>query len=55
MLADSEVAYAVGCADTAIVQDHVDARIFSQSPTGDASAEASAIARSVSRYGMQEA
>ena len=55
MLADSEVAYAAGCPDTAIVQDHVDARIFSQSGTGDTCAEASTIARSILRYSMQEA
>lgn len=55
MLADSEVAYVVGCPDAAIVQDHVDACIFSQSGTGDTYAEASAIAVSVLRYSMQEA
>ena len=55
MLADSEVTYAAGCPDTAIVQDHVDASIVSQSGTSDSFAEASAIATSVLRYSMQEA
>jgi hypothetical protein len=55
MLADSEVAYVAGRPDTAIVEDHVDACIFSQSGAGDTYAEASAIARSVLGYRMQEA